>query len=29
MREAMEDGLIKPYDPNQGRKYARYIPHWA
>jgi hypothetical protein len=25
----MEDGLIKPYDPNQGRKYARYIPHWA
>lgn len=29
MREAMEDGLIKPYDPHQGRKYARYIPHWA
>jgi ATP-dependent DNA helicase RecG len=29
MREAMEDELIKPYDPHQGRKYARYIPHWA
>jgi len=28
-REAMEDGLIKSYDPDQGRKYAKYIPNWA
>lgn len=29
IREAMEDGGIKPYDPGQGRKYAKYIPFWA
>lgn len=29
IRETMEDGLIKPYDPNQGKKYARYVPFWA
>ncbi len=29
IREAMEDGLIKPYDVNQGKKYARYLPYWA
>jgi len=28
-REAVEDRLIKPHDPDQGRKYAKYIPHWA
>jgi len=29
IREAMEDQLVKPYDPNQGKKYARYLPYWA
>jgi len=29
IREAMEDGLVKPYDETQGRKYAKYIPSWA
>lgn len=29
IREAMEDGLVKPYDPDQGKKYAKYIPCWA
>lgn len=29
MREAMEDGLVKPFDPNQGKKYAKYQPFWA
>jgi predicted HTH transcriptional regulator len=29
IREAMEDGLVKPYDPEQGKKYAKYLPHWA
>ena len=29
IREAMEDGLVKPFDPNQGKKYAKYQPHWA
>ena len=29
IRDAMEDGLIKPYDPDQGKKYAKYLPFWA
>ena len=29
IREAIEDGLVKPFDPDQGRKYAKYIPWWA
>ncbi len=29
IREAMEDGMVKPYDPDQGKKYAKYIPGWA
>lgn len=29
IRDATEDGWIKPYDPDQGKKYARYLPHWA
>jgi predicted HTH transcriptional regulator len=27
--DAVRDGLIKPEDPNQGKKYARYLPCWA
>ncbi|MEP7245056.1 MAG: ATP-binding protein [Gammaproteobacteria bacterium] len=29
IRDALEDGRIKPYDPRQGKKYARYLPSWA
>ncbi len=29
IREAMEDNLVKPYDPDQGKKYAKYLPYWA
>jgi ATP-dependent DNA helicase RecG len=29
IRDAIEDGLIKPYDPEQGKKYAKYHPFWA
>jgi ATP-dependent DNA helicase RecG len=29
IRDTMDDGQIKPYDPNQGKKYARYVPFWA
>jgi predicted HTH transcriptional regulator len=29
IRDAMEDGAIKPYDPEQGKKYAKYLPRWA
>ena len=29
IREAMEDKVIKPFDPDQGKKYAKYQPHWA
>lgn len=29
IREAMEDQLVKPYDPDQGKKYAKYLPYWA
>ena len=27
--DAVETGRIKPADPNQGKKYARYLPFWA
>ena len=27
--EALKMGRIAPADPNQGNKYARYIPYWA
>lgn len=29
IKDTLEAGLIKPYDPEQSRKHARYIPHWA
>jgi len=29
IREAMEDHRVKPYDPDQGKKYAKYLPYWA
>ena len=29
IRDTVEDGLVKPYDPEQGRKHARYVPYWA
>ncbi|TCB67944.1 transcriptional regulator [Acinetobacter sp. ANC 4178] len=29
IKDTLEIGLIKPFDPEQGRKHARYIPHWA
>jgi ATP-dependent DNA helicase RecG len=27
--DAMSEEWIKPYDPEQGKKYARYVPFWA
>jgi predicted HTH transcriptional regulator len=27
--DAVAAGLIKPEDPKQGKKYARYVPYWA
>lgn len=27
--DAVKDGSIRPADPNQGKKYAKYLPHWA
>jgi ATP-dependent DNA helicase RecG len=27
--DAIKDGLIKPEDPQQGKKYAKYVPFWA
>ncbi|MFZ1221419.1 MAG: ATP-binding protein [Chthoniobacterales bacterium] len=27
--DAIEDGLIKAYDPTQGKKFAKYVPFWA
>lgn len=27
--EALDAHLIKPYDPEQGKKYASYLPFWA
>jgi ATP-dependent DNA helicase RecG len=29
IREAVEDGQVKPHDPLQGRKFAKYVPFWA
>lgn len=29
IREALDARMIKPYDPQQGRKDARYLPFWA
>lgn len=27
--ETLEAELIKPFDPNQGKKYSSYVPFWA
>lgn len=29
IRDTVEAGMIKPYDPDQGKKYAKYLPFWA
>jgi ATP-dependent DNA helicase RecG len=29
IRDTIEDGLVRPYDPDQGKKYAKYVPFWA
>jgi predicted HTH transcriptional regulator len=29
LREAVESGLVVPYDPNAGTRIMRYIPFWA
>ena len=29
IREAIGEGLIKPYDPDASRRMMRYVPHWA
>lgn len=29
IKESTEAGRIKPYDPNQGKKHSKYLPHWA
>jgi predicted HTH transcriptional regulator len=29
IRDAVADSLIRPYDPDQGKKYAKYVPFWA
>lgn len=29
IRDALNDGVIKPYDPDQGRRNAKYVPIWA
>ncbi|MDE2506288.1 MAG: transcriptional regulator, partial [Planctomycetota bacterium] len=27
--DTVRDGFIKPEDPHQGKKYAKYVPFWA
>lgn len=27
--DAIKDGFVKPEDPQQGKKYAKYVPFWA
>ena len=29
VNEALEAGAIKPFAPDQGKKYAKYLPFWA
>ena len=29
IRDALDAGMIKPYDPDQGKRNARYLPFWA
>lgn len=29
IRDALDEHVIKPYDPDQGKRNARYIPVWA
>ncbi|MEX3815788.1 ATP-binding protein [Paraburkholderia sp. BR13439] len=29
IKEAVEAGVIRPYDELAGRKYMKYVPHWA
>lgn len=29
IREALSAGAIKPYDPEQGKRHASYLPFWA
>lgn len=29
IRDTTDAGLIKPHDPAQGRKHAKYVPFWA
>ena len=29
IREAVEGGFIAPYDEHAGRRFMKYVPHWA
>lgn len=29
MKEAIAQGMVKPFDPDQGRRHAKYVPFWA
>lgn len=29
IKDALEANAIKPFDENQSRKYAKYVPYWA
>ncbi len=29
IRDTMDDGLIKPHAPDQGKRHAKYVPFWA
>ncbi|HQL50104.1 MAG TPA: ATP-binding protein [Kiritimatiellia bacterium] len=29
IKDAMDSGLVRPYDVGQSRKYAKYLPFWA
>ena len=29
IKQAVEAGVIKPYDESAGTRAMRYVPHWA
>jgi ribosomal protein S25 len=29
IKDALDEGVIKPLDEEQGRRHAKYVPFWA
>ena len=29
VKDAIDEGLVKPYNPDSGRKHMSYVPYWC